>query len=144
LTTSNYNDFYVATGTNNFVGYNLADKTALSDWQTSFTPNKDLNSKNVDPSFSTSTNLHSSSSILNAAATPITIAAGYPIDVLTDIDGQSRDATTPDIGADEFTVSSIDMGATALVSPPAGGCYSSSQTVTVTIKNYGGTTMDFH
>ncbi|MEI6748427.1 MAG: hypothetical protein WCM93_04625, partial [Bacteroidota bacterium] len=107
LTTSNYNDLYIATGTNNFVGYNLGDKTTLTNWQTSFTPNKDLNSVNVDPGFSGTTDLHASASGIDGKGTPITTAAGFAVDVPNDIDGATRNATTPDIGADEF-VAGVD------------------------------------
>ncbi|MEJ5302013.1 MAG: fibronectin type III domain-containing protein [Bacteroidales bacterium] len=76
--------------------------------------------------------------------------------VSDDIDGDIRQGFTgyagtgiaPDIGADEFegtnpNISSLDMGATALVNPPSSGCYGASETVTVTIKNYGTSTIDF-
>jgi hypothetical protein len=37
----------------------------------------------------------------------------------------------------------LDMGATALVSPPASGCYGSAENVTVTIRNYGTDMINF-
>ena len=43
--------------------------------------------------------------------------------IKTDIDKQARNATKPDIGADEFVASALDAGATALDSPAMGFCY---------------------
>ncbi|MBI1804389.1 MAG: right-handed parallel beta-helix repeat-containing protein [Ignavibacteria bacterium] len=57
---------------------------------------KDVNSVSSYPSFVSSTDLHSVSPWLNAKAT--TVAS-----VGDDIDGQARNVSTPDIGADEFT-----------------------------------------
>ncbi len=109
LTKSNYNDFYIITsGTGNNVGYySSADRNTLGDWQT--ITSKDGNSKNVDPVFSTTTNLHSASSDLDGAGVTISTANGDALDITTDIDGATRSAT-PDIGADEFTLSTKVLG----------------------------------
>jgi len=51
-----------------------------------------------------------------------------------------------DMAIDDFRIFSppaIDLGATALVSPAAAGCYGSADSVTVTIENYGIDTLDF-
>lgn len=90
---SNYNDLYIATGTNNFTGYYNADLASLAAWQTA-TGNQDMNSVAADPSFVSSQDLHTSNPLLNAA--------GYPVaGILFDFDGQPRDLNYPDIGADE-------------------------------------------
>ena len=103
LTKSNNNDFYINTaGTGNNVGYyNFADRNTLALWQT--VSAKDANSKNVDPVFVSATDLHASSGDLDAAGVTISTANGDALDISTDIDGATRNATTPDIGADEFT-----------------------------------------
>ncbi len=104
ITESDYNDFY---STGNFIifwdGSNYYD---FEDYQLVASP-KDANSVSANPSFTSSTDLHTSSSFLDNAATPVG-------SVTVDIDGESRDGTTPDIGADEFAT------ATA---PIAGGTY---------------------
>lgn len=51
-----------------------------------------------------------------------------------------------DIGIDNVIVQAVapvDMGATALVSPLVNACFSSNETVTVTIRNYGTNMIDF-
>jgi hypothetical protein len=89
--TSDYNDFY-ATGTNlaNWGG----DRTDLSALQTA--SGKDANSISENPLFVSSSNLHVKSAALDGKATPLS-------SVTDDIDGNPRDGSTPDIGADEFT-----------------------------------------
>jgi len=94
--TSNYNDFYIAAGTNNFVGYYTTDQTTLTDWQTAST--QDANSVNVNPLFLGADDLHPSNPALNNL--------GTPVPVLVDIDGTTRDAATPDMGAYEFVPAS--------------------------------------
>ncbi|NOS85876.1 MAG: hypothetical protein HOP31_12100 [Ignavibacteria bacterium] len=73
--------------------------TTLANWQTAYSPSQDLASINTNPPFISSTNLHIDPSIstgIESGGTPIT-------GVSTDIDGDTRNATTPDIGADEGT-----------------------------------------
>jgi hypothetical protein len=94
FTSINYNDYY-CTGLLGFLGTTTANLTL---WQAA--TGQDGNSVATDPLFQTPTNLHLRntlpSSPLNAIATPIAA-------VTVDIDGNGRNATTPDIGADEFT-----------------------------------------
>ena len=87
----NYNDYY-STG---FVGYLGSARSALANWQTA--TGKDTNSLSVIPSFVLATDLHlnACNNALESAGTPI---AG----ITTDIDGQARNTSTPDIGADEI------------------------------------------
>ncbi len=90
IETSDYNNFFVlgsniaALGTNNY--------TDLSAWQgaTGF----DQNSLSVDPNF-VGEDLHTCKTELDGAGTPI---SGIGID----FDNDPRNASTPDIGADEF------------------------------------------
>ncbi|MBK6994064.1 MAG: hypothetical protein IPH31_03740 [Lewinellaceae bacterium] len=99
---SDYNDLYVS-GTNSAVGVtgSLATntgifRTTLTDWQTE--TGRDGNSYNVLPNFVSSSNLDllsGSNHCLDGGATPLSIT--------TDIYCDPRNATTPDIGADEFT-----------------------------------------
>jgi hypothetical protein len=93
---SDYNDLYVSQFDHSYVGSlgGTFYKT-LSDWQTT---GKDLNSISEMPHFISSTDLHIDKTYptnLERGATPI---AG----ITTDFDGDTRNATTPDIGGDEF------------------------------------------
>ena len=89
---SDYNDLFIATGTNNFVGYYTADQATFADWQTA--SSQDANSLSVDPQFVSATDLHIAAPELDHAGVVI---AG----ITTDIDGETRSTVTPDIGADE-------------------------------------------
>ncbi|MGB4937274.1 MAG: T9SS type A sorting domain-containing protein [Ferruginibacter sp.] len=90
-----YNDYYTS-GTN--LGYvGATNRTNLAAMIAGFGGN--TNSLNVQPNFTTVTDLHLVSGTncgLDGYGTPI---AG----ITTDYDSQTRDATTPDMGADEFT-----------------------------------------
>ena len=72
--------------------------TSLAGWQGVFAPGQDANSISANPNFISLTNLHSDvgSTTLNNVGTPIATCA-------VDIDNDVRSATTPDIGADEYT-----------------------------------------
>jgi trimeric autotransporter adhesin len=70
--------------------------TALSNWQTE--TGRDLNSVSVAPTFVSATDLH-----LVSGSNPLLEDQGLVIaSVTTDIDCNTRDLCTPDIGADEF------------------------------------------
>lgn len=102
ISESNYNNYYISNSGNGYIGYYTADKALLADWKTALS--KDANSKNVDPNFTSSTDLHVFSIDLNAAGVTISTANGDALNITTDIDGNTRDASTPDIGADEFNI----------------------------------------
>ncbi len=91
ITSSDYNDYY-STGVN--LAYwgtsNIVDLSALQ-----AANSKDVNSLSINPQFASQTNLHVKSAILDSAATPL---AG----VIDDMDKELRDASFPDIGADEY------------------------------------------
>lgn len=79
--------------------------------------NKDTHSLSVNPSFVSATDLHLSSAntALNDKGTPVA-------EITKDIDGQLRNLTTPDMGADEF-------GAITMPAPGSnGGIYCDSST----------------
>ena len=85
--TANNNNYY-ASGTAPFG----PGSSTLSAWQTA--SSQDANSVWGDPLFVSATDLHVSGTI--------TIDAGTPLGVTTDIDGDPRSQLTPDIGADEI------------------------------------------
>jgi len=72
----------------------------LADWKIVFTPNQDANSiGNIQPIFVSATDLHlvpGANSAIDNLGTPIT-------GVTVDIDGNTRNVSTPDMGADEFS-----------------------------------------
>ena len=125
--TSNYNDLFVTAGGGLFKIGKIGslsqgtgtELTLLSDWTTA-TGRDTPNSIPGDPKFISATNLH----INTAIATPVE-SAGTPIaGITTDIDGDTRNVTTPDIGADEGTfIAPVtnDMQATAFIDPTNGG-----------------------
>jgi len=68
--------------------------SSLSAWKSA--TGLDQHSYSVNPGFSSAIDLHLCNSTLNGTADPIS-------GISDDIDGQQRNSTTPDIGADEFT-----------------------------------------
>jgi subtilisin-like proprotein convertase family protein len=129
FTSIDYNDYY-ANGPQGILGYLGADINTLSGWQTAST--KDSNSISADPVFVSTTDLHSYSLTLNNNAKPLP-------GITTDIDGQSRDALTPDIGADEFLLLANDAGINQIaqfqICP-------GTENIIGTIRNYGTSTLD--
>ena len=121
----NYNNLYTS-GANlgNFKG---ALEATLSDWQAA--SSMDSNSISIDPIYNSNTDLHVNAAGLDGAATPIAY-------ITTDIDGQTRNATTPDIGADEFTPVGDDAGAFSVDSPVLGYC-PGVRNVYISVKDFG-------
>ncbi|MES2139729.1 MAG: GEVED domain-containing protein [Bacteroidota bacterium] len=140
------NDYYFPTGMMGVVA--STDYPLLGNWKIS--TGLDASSIKVDPMFISSTDLHINNSTSSSLESGGVVVAA----VSSDFDSDSRPGpvgsingggTKPDIGADEFDGSPInlDMGATVLVSPVTTGCYSANETVRVRIKNYAGAVMDF-
>ncbi len=127
-----YNN-YSTTGTNlAYIGSDRADLAALV---TGFGGN--VNSKNVVPVFTSTTDLHlvpASNIYLDNTGTPI-------VTVTTDIDGDTRSITTPDMGADEFTspVCTAAVGGTATATVTS-ICTSGTATIQATGYSTGETT----
>lgn len=98
--TSNYNDLYASgSGANSLVGYwNAADRATLTDWKTA--SSQDANSYSVNPNFiaEASADLHVNATIATFLESRGAVIAG----ITNDFDGETRNASTPDIGADEF------------------------------------------
>jgi gliding motility-associated-like protein len=111
---SNYNDIYIATGISNaFTGiWGTVNQATLGDWQTA--SSKDANSIATNPLFANAT---------GGDLTPTNASVdnlGTPLGVLIDINGATRSATTPDMGAYEFTpgnCSAPPVAGNASVSP---------------------------
>jgi Secretion system C-terminal sorting domain len=142
--TSGTNNYYVNTAT---AGMNLGGQglttftaiTTLSTWQTAYS--FESASDNVAPTFTSSTDLHlNTSSFGNLTFENTgTVISG----VTTDYDCDTRSATTPDVGADEFTTTVIaNDAAVTNVSAPANPCPGSATTISVTILNNGSATLN--
>ena len=87
-----YNDYFV-TGPylGKYMGTNVSDLTA---WRNQFS-NNDAVSMNINPSFTSVTNLHT---------TNLYLQRGTPVSgITTDIDGQTRNSISPFIGAVEYS-----------------------------------------
>jgi len=130
--TSKNNDLYV-TGTGGVLGFFSGDRADLTAWKTATL--LDTNSISANPNFidpagnSSNVNLH----IDTSAASPVN-GAGIPIaGITTDFDGNLRNASTPDIGADEFSMK-IKLNLTMLIE----GSYNPSSNLQIsdTIKIY--------
>jgi parallel beta-helix repeat protein len=102
---TDYNNIYNTSGD---LGYYSGSKTSLSAFQAA--SGKDLHSISVDPLFYSATDLHSISAAMNNLGTPLN-------EVRTDIDGQVRSLTNPDMGADEFSIPNNDASIIAISSP---------------------------
>ncbi len=102
----NYNALSAINGAlTNWSSSNQAD---LAAWQSA--SGQGANSLEVDPQFVSTTDLHVKASVLNEAALLLTY-------ITTDIDGEARDATNPDIGADEFLPATDDAALLAFTAP---------------------------
>lgn len=122
---SNYNNLYSA-GT--YLGrYNSVNQATLADWKSA--SGYQNNSISQDPSFVSNTDLHTSVSNMDSVCIPIAM-------VTDDIDGEARNTSRTDMGADEYRSLSNNLGVANIISP-ANSCGLDSSTVSVQIINYG-------
>jgi len=122
----NFNDYYVS-GLEGVLGFLNTDQSTLPLLKT--VTGKDFNSINVAPVFSSNSDLH----LVSNSNPSLDNLGTYIAAVTTDIDGITRNVTTPDMGADEFTLSVNDAGVTSLLGTYCPGL----QSVQITIKDYG-------
>lgn len=140
---SNYNNFYVPAA-NTVAHTGAIGGTAgtfylsLANWQAAAT--QDANSSAILPVFVSATDVH-----LNVASNAGLNGTGTPVSgITTDIDNDTRDATNPDMGADEFAPpAGVDITAVSLQAPVVKTCYTNTETVTMRIQNGSGNTHDF-
>ena len=127
VSTCNYNNLYTA-GT--YIGFwqNTGDITDFNTWVsvTGF----DINSVSCDPMYVSTTDLHTKSGIINNAGTS-SLSSITPVN--DDIDNQLRSTSTPDIGADEFSIEDIGV---CYIEDIDTICENSSVEVKIYIKNY--------
>jgi len=139
-TTLNYNDYYLASpGPATFaVGYLGGAAATLAAWQTA--TNQETNSQSINPQFG-----QAATAPFNLTPTAGTLDnAGTPLSGLTvDYNGVPR-GTPPDIGAIEFTASSLDLRPADFTAPAATQvCFGTTEPLTVRIQNNGATALNF-
>lgn len=129
IVSSNYNNLHFS-GTN--IGRSSGvNRTSLAAWITA--TQSDTNSVSVDPGFISVSDLHATATAMDNKGTPLA-------NVGDDIDGTIRSVSTPDIGADEFSGVSRDLGVIAILSPVNNSCGSGTTEVKVIVSNFGGAT----
>ncbi len=87
------------------------------------------NSVSLNPGYVSNKDLHLLPANLNNIGTPVSIT--------TDIDGQQRSATTPDIGADEFSPVNLSAGIASLINPSADSVYCDQLPLSIKLVNSG-------
>jgi len=128
VASSDYNNIYSSVGST--LAYWSGDRVDLAALQS--VSGEDANSLSVNPLFVSNSDLHTSQVNLDGVGTPVSW-------VTVDIDGQTRNDTTPDIGADEFGdgLQTNDGGVLSIIAPESGCGLSSTESVTVRVQNYG-------
>jgi hypothetical protein len=82
-----------------------------------------------DPKFKSKYDLHVNNTMLDGAGTPMDL-------VTTDIDGEKRNASTPDVGCDEY-FPGFDIGVTEFITPIDQATFKDTVRVIVRVKNFG-------
>jgi hypothetical protein len=121
---NDYNNLY--TSGSNFC-YQSGNKADLTAWRTA--TSDAANSISVDPEFFSASDLHTYSIPMGDKGTPLA-------EVTDDIDGETRNATTPDIGADEYTTPANNLGVVEVIYPFNKWC-GANDSLYVVVKNFG-------
>lgn len=107
---------------NGFIGLAGTDRATLADWQS--VAGSDLRSSTANPKYRTDQNLH----VLTTTPTPVesggSFFSGAINWVAADFDGEARNASLPDIGADEgsfILLARDDLSGSSFVNPVDGG-----------------------
>jgi len=123
---NNHNNLYQFTPNGKFAFLNTV-VSSFTDWE-NVTGGSNLYS--INPYFANSLDLHVGNNLFKGLGTSI---AG----ISDDIDGDVRDSSTPDIGADEFELSPWDAMAFGMEGPMGGCGLTTSEVVTMKIINLG-------
>jgi len=126
---SNFNNYF-ATGTN--LAYWTSAHANLTSLKAS--NGKDSNSLSVNPNFFSVNDLHIINFDLDGKATPIST-------ITDDIDGDIRNSSIPDIGADEFVLPDYDAGVVHLLQPTS-PTNAGLHPVKIRVKNFGQITLN--
>ncbi|MEY4969357.1 MAG: hypothetical protein RLZZ261_1128 [Bacteroidota bacterium] len=124
--TMDYNLYNSAATT--FAFYNTA-QASLAAWKTAY-PALNANSTDNTVLFAAANDLRVVNNGPNNLGTPIA-------SVTTDIDGDLRSTTVPDMGADEFTPLANDLQVTQLLVPGNNSCGDSNSVVALVVRNLG-------
>ena len=120
------------------VGWSVTNRPTLANWQTVNSSAYDQNSLQADPVFANS---------IAGDFTPLPLNVdniGTPItSITTDINGATRSATTPDVGAIEFTGIPGDIALMDASIIRSGICFGTNDTIRVVIRNLFGSPVDF-
>lgn len=144
--TIDYNDI-LATGTNGKIlgFYGSNSYLTLAAWRTA--TSRDANSYSSLPRYLNPT---AGTPDLHIDGTQYTVVegGGTAVGPANDYDNDTRASFTPvDLGADALTAvvpTRVDLGITGMTVPASGfACYSSGELVTVTLRNYSATLIDF-
>ncbi len=115
-TTSNNNAYWVnpTAGTNNHLAYVEGTSSVTNPQNTvanmkSFMVNRDQSSVQENPTFVSTTGANAQYLHINTVVATQIESGGGNAGITDDFDGDTRNATTPDIGADEFTGIAADL-----------------------------------
>jgi gliding motility-associated-like protein len=126
-----YNDYYINGASNHYIGFNGANRQTMSAWVTA--TSQDLASLNFNPVFSGS--VLGDYAPVNAAIDNKALAGLVP----DDINNVTRNATTPDMGAYEFTapICTVPPAAGPTIILPDSTCQNTPVLLNVTLGQYG-------
>jgi hypothetical protein len=127
----NYNNYYTA-DTAKFVRINNVTYADFAAYQAAYPA--DSNSVSVNPNFTNTNDLHIVDPMLNDLGTPT-------YSMLSDIDGEVRSTTNPDMGADEFSISPIDLAVLSFQNVDLISSAGANLSVSVEVVNYGSNTL---
>lgn len=130
LIESDYNDLY-AYSTTQFASYNGTDCNNLAAWRTK--SSKDLHSISIVPKFFPD-DLHVKYDV------DLNDKGNYNALVPLDIDGEARDLSHPDMGADEFILPDNNLEFLALINPTQKIC-KGTEPIKVALRNQGQNTV---
>ncbi len=134
-TSSNNNCFYAGTpNANHLIFYNgITNYQTLADYKAAMV-NRDQNSISENsPFLSTNPNINPSNFLHINTNIPSGVSnAGKVVTIITDYDNDNRDAATPDIGADEFTLACIAATQPIITSNATATCPGLSITLSLT------------
>jgi len=142
--TSNNNDLYAAGSLGTYTvgitgGITGTNRVTLANWNTETGRDAAATSKNVLPVYLSNSNLHlDNNNAGNVSNFDATAAAGTG--VTADIDCATRNASTPDMGADEITAPNCTGAAGGTASGSVAFCGSGTPSITATGYSSGSTT----
>lgn len=129
---NDYNNWY-ADGSGDYANLNGSIIGDLAGWKNA--TGEAQHSVDFDPYYPGGLDLHINNNLLNKTGTPIT-------GITDDFEGDIRDSSNPDIGADEFDASPYDVALIRASAPKSACGLDSSENVTITIKNVGSAQID--